>query len=130
MVGGSLGSKKINEMLYPILKDMLKVFNIIHITGKGNLKIKSFENYNSMEICNDMVNVYNLADFVIGRSGAGVTAESYFKNLPMILIPLENGSSRGDQLQNAKYYNSQGVAEIIRENELTPTKLYVIVSSI
>ena len=121
IVGGSLGSKKINETIYPILKDMLKDFNIIHITGKGNLKIKSYENYTSMEMCNDMAGLYNIADFVIGRSGAGVTAECYFKNLPMLLIPLENKSSRGDQLQNAKYYVKEGVAEIVREKELTPT---------
>lgn len=130
IVGGSLGSKKINEMIYPILKDLLLNFNIIHITGKSNNKIKSFENYNSMESCNDMVNLYNLSDFVIGRAGAGVTAECFFKNLPMILIPLENGSSRGDQLQNAKYYEAQGVAEVIRERELNPTKLLEKINNI
>jgi len=130
IVGGSLGSKKINEMLYPILKDILQSCNVIHITGKGNNKIKSYQNYNSMEACNDMVNLYNLADFVVGRAGAGVTAESYFKNLPMLLIPLENGSSRGDQLQNARYYETQGVAEIIREKELNPTKLLEKINNI
>ena len=122
IVGGSLGSKKINENIFVILKDLLKLFNIIHITGKGNNKIKSYDNYNSFEITNDIVNFYNIADFVIGRSGAGVTAESYFKNLPMILVPLENGASRGDQVLNAKYYEKQGVAKVIREQELTPNK--------
>jgi len=66
----------------------------------------------------------------VGRAGAGVTAESYFKNLPMLLIPLENGSSRGDQLQNARYYETQGVAEIIREKELNPTKLLEKINNI
>ncbi len=124
VVGGSLGSKKINEVLFSILKDILKDFNVIHITGKGNLKIKSYDNYNAFEITNNMVNLYNISDFVIGRAGAGVTAECYFKKLPMILIPLENGSSRGDQLLNAKYYVKQGVAEIIREQELAPANLF------
>ena len=36
----------------------------------------------------------------------------------MILIPLENKASRGDQLQNAEYYKKLGVAEIIRESEI------------
>ncbi len=120
IVGGSLGSQKINEMLYPIVKDLLIQFNVIHIVGKGNLKIKSFDNYNALEQTDDMVSMYNIADFVIGRSGAGVTAESFYKNLPMILIPLENKSSRGDQLLNAKYYEKLGVAKILRESELTP----------
>jgi len=117
IVGGSLGSKFINEQIYKNLPSLIENFNIMHITGKGNLKIKSYENYNAMEISDDIVNLYNIADFVICRSGAGITAESYYKNLPMILIPLENKSTRGDQVLNAKYYESLGVAEIVREYE-------------
>lgn len=129
IVGGSLGSVKINEIIYPIVKDLLKDFNLIHIVGKGNLGLKSFENYNALETTNDMVSMYNLADFVIGRSGAGVTAECYYKQIPMILVPLENKASRGDQLLNAKYYEKLGVAKILRESELTPTKMLAEISA-
>lgn len=121
VVCGSLGSKKINENFTVILKDLLSDFNIIHITGKGNNIIKSYDNYNAFERTDQMVNFYNIADFVIGRSGAGVTAECYFKDLPMILIPLQNKESRGDQVLNARYYENQGVAKIIEENSLNPT---------
>jgi len=123
IVCGSLGSVKVNEIIYAILKDVLKNFNVIHITGKGNKKINSYDNYNAFEMRNDMINLYNIADLVIGRAGAGVTAECYFKNLPMILIPLDNGSSRGDQLQNANYYVQEGVASVIEEKEINPTIL-------
>ena len=123
IVGGSLGSQKINDNIFAILKDLLKNFNVIHITGKGNNKIKSYDNYNAFEMVDSMVNMYNIADFVIGRSGAGVTAECFFKQLPMMLIPLENKTTRGDQLMNAKYYENLGVAKIIREQDLTPTLL-------
>ena len=127
IVCGSLGSKKINDNIFAILKDLLNNFNVIHITGKGHNKIKSYANYNSFEMADDMVNLYNIADFVVGRSGAGVTAECYFKNLPMILIPLENKASRGDQVLNAKYYQQIGVAQIIKESELNPTVLYNVI---
>lgn len=123
IVGGSLGSKKINDNICAVLKDLLKIFNIIHITGKGNNKINSYDNYNSFEMTNDIVNLYNIADFVLGRSGAGVTAECFFKELPMLLIPLENKATRGDQTLNAEYYVKQGVAKIIKEGNLTPTLL-------
>lgn len=129
IVGGSLGSTKINETLFPIVKDLLKEFNVIHITGKSNNKLKSFDNYNAFESTGEMVNLYNLADFVIGRSGAGVSAECFFKKLPMLLIPLENKASRGDQLLNAKYYEKLGVAKILHQNELTPTKLLSEITS-
>ena len=123
IVGGSLGSQKINDNVIAILKDILQDFNVIHITGKGNKKVKSFDNYNAFEMVDNMVNLYNIADFVIGRSGAGVTAECFFKQLPMILIPLENKATRGDQLLNAKYYERLGVAKIVREQDLMPTLL-------
>ncbi len=124
IVGGSLGSKIINDNIFSILKDLLRDFNIIHITGKGNKKIKSYDNYNAFEMVNNIVKFYNIADFVIGRSGAGVTAECYFKHLPMLLIPLANKATRGDQTLNAEYYQKQGVAEILKETDLTPTRLY------
>ena len=123
IIGGSLGSKIINENIYKILPKLLKEFNVVHITGKGNNKIKSYQNYISMEMTDDVVGLYNIADFVIGRSGAGVTAECYYKQLPMLLIPLENKASRGDQFQNAKYYVDLGVADIIRECEINEEKL-------
>ena len=119
IVGGSLGSSIINESIYKILPKLLEKFNVIHITGKGNNKIKSYNNYISMEATEDIVSLYNIADLVIGRSGAGVTAECYYKNIPMLLIPLENKSTRGDQFQNAKYYVDLGVADIIRECDIT-----------
>lgn len=124
VVGGSLGSQKINEAFLPNVKELIKLFNVIHITGKGNLKLKSFENYNAFEMRTDMSNLYNIADFVLGRSGAGVTAECFYKKLPMLLVPLENKSSRGDQFLNAKYYKSLGVASIIHEANLSSTFLY------
>ncbi len=129
IVGGSLGSQKINDMIFPIIKDLLLNFNIIHITGKGNLKIKSYDNYNAIEQTDDMVNLYNLSNFVLGRSGAGVTAECFYKKLPMILIPLENKATRGDQLLNAKYYENLGVATILHETDLTPTNLLKTIKS-
>lgn len=123
IVGGSLGSAKINDIVYSILNDILENFNVIHITGKGNKKLNSYQNYNAFTMVDDMCCLYNNADFVIGRSGAGVTAECFYKHLPMILIPLENKATRGDQLQNAKYYENLGVANILRENDLSPTSL-------
>jgi len=123
IVGGSLGSQNINKNIFQILNQLLTKYNIIHITGKGNCKIKSYNNYNSFEMVDDIVNLYNIADFVVGRSGAGVTAECFFKKLPMILIPLENKASRGDQPLNAEYYEKLGICKILREKDLNSTNL-------
>lgn len=124
IVGGSLGSRIINQNIYKILPKLINEFNVIHITGKGNREVESYKNYISMEMTDDIVALYNRADFVIGRSGAGVTAECFYKKLPMLLIPLENKSTRGDQFQNAKYYVDLGVAEILRECDINEERFY------
>lgn len=123
VVGGSLGAVKINEMIFVLSKELQQSFNVIHITGKGNKKINSFGNYNAIEMAEDMNTLYNSVDFVLGRAGAGVTAECYFKKLPMLLVPLENKASRGDQVQNAQYYVDHGVAKMLHEADTTATIL-------
>lgn len=129
VVGGSLGAVGLNKLVCAAAKDLQAKFNIVHITGKGNKNLPSFGNYNAIEIMADMNSLYNTVDFVVGRAGAGVTAECYFKKLPMILVPLENKASRGDQVQNAQYYVAQGVAELQHEADLTPTKLQQVIEN-
>ena len=36
----------------------------------------------------------------------------------MLLIPLPKNASRGDQLDNAKYFKTLGLAEILQQNDL------------
>lgn len=129
VVGGSLGAVGLNKLVCATAKEMQTKFNIVHITGKGNKNLPSFGNYNAFEMVGDMNSLYNTVDFVVGRAGAGVTAECYFKKLPMILVPLENKASRGDQVQNAQYYVNQGVAELHHEIDLTPNKLKKIIDT-
>ena len=130
IVGGSLGSQVINENVFACVKDLIKKCNVIHITGKGKQQYPSFKNYNCIEMANNMVDLYRTSDLVIGRSGAGVTAEAFYLNKPMLLIPLENRATRGDQLLNARYYEDQGVAKIIRESKLNPNALIVSVDEL
>ena len=129
IVSGSLGSKTINETIYKILDELLKNYNVIHITGKGNLKVKSYSNYNSFEMVDNIVRFYNIADAVIGRSGAGVAAECFYKQIPMLLIPLENKATRGDQVLNAEYYKNLGVAEIVREKDIENVDMLKIIKN-
>ncbi len=129
IVGGSLGSKFINQLIINNINKLITDFNIIHLTGKGNLEKPSYKNYNSLECFEDMPHLYNLADFIISRSGAGVSAEAFYKKLPMLLIPLENSSSRGDQLENATYYQNLKVAQILHEKQLDNNNFSLIVKN-
>ncbi len=123
ILGGSLGAKAINELVKPIVDELIKDFNIIHILGKQNTKEKSRLNYTALPFYKNMTELYNLADFVIGRSGAGVSSECFYKKIPMLLIPLENKSTRGDQLLNAQYYQNLKVAKLLHQSALDSQKL-------
>ena len=64
-----------------------------------------------------------MADIVISRAGANAISEILALKKPNILIPLPASSSRGDQLLNAKSYESQGFSIVIDEDDLTKNLL-------
>lgn len=123
IVGGSSGSKIVNENVIKALPNLTQKYNIIHLVGKGNLNKSKFNNYNQMELSDNMPYLYSISDLVIGRAGAGVIFESAYMTKPMLLIPLENGHSRGDQVQNANYFKKKGGAKVLPEAQLNPATL-------
>ena len=60
-----------------------------------------------------------MADVVVSRAGANAICELLALKKPNILIPLPAASSRGDQLLNAKSFESQGFSIVINEDDLT-----------
>ena len=65
-----------------------------------------------------------MADIVISRAGANAINELLALKKPNLLIPLPSASSRGDQILNAKSFESQGFSIVVDEDDLT-TKLLV-----
>ena len=122
-IGGSSGSKVINNAVVGSLNTLCARYNIIHITGKGNKTQAKCENYNQMEITDNIPYLMSISDLVVGRAGARVIFECAYMNKPMLLIPLQNGQSRGDQVQNANYFYNLGCAKILDEIKLSPTSL-------
>lgn len=125
VLGGSLGSKTINDNLYKILDLLIKQYNVIHITGKNNPSIIKIKNYLPITFTSDIGKLYLVADIVVSRSGATCIAELQSLGKKVILIPLSKKASRGDQLINAKIITdiNQNFSMIL-ENELTPQILY------
>ena len=124
VVGGSQGSVFLNDKLYEARAELERNYNVIHIVGKKNTGLYKAEgNYNVLDYSNNMSDLYAVCDIVLGRAGAGVIFESLYSHKPLLLVPLENKASRGDQLQNANYFAERGVVEIIRQNELSTETL-------
>lgn len=125
LIGGSLGSVKLNTLLREGLDTLLGTFNIIHVCGKGKLdnSIKR-KGYLQFEYVNEeLTHYFALADMIISRSGANSISEFLSLKKPNILIPLSSKASRGDQILNAKSFEKQGYSYVLDEDHVTTEKL-------
>ncbi|MBQ9625177.1 MAG: undecaprenyldiphospho-muramoylpentapeptide beta-N-acetylglucosaminyltransferase [Clostridia bacterium] len=125
-MGGSLGAMAINDALRSGIDEILKAYNIIHICGKGNVDnaLNNKQGYMQFEFLSEtLADFILISDFVVSRSGATAIFEFLALNKPMLLIPLPAGASRGDQLQNASYFEKQGWARILQQEQLNPSSL-------
>ncbi len=125
IIGGSSGSKFINDTVRSLLPELLKTFQIIHMCGKGNLEesLNKTTGYKQFEYIGSGLNdIFALADLVISRAGANSICELLALHKPNILIPLSANASRGDQLLNAHSFEKQGYSVVIEEEIITPDK--------
>ncbi|RBP41122.1 undecaprenyldiphospho-muramoylpentapeptide beta-N-acetylglucosaminyltransferase [Garciella nitratireducens] len=126
IIGGSLGSQVLNNIIRSSLQDLLKNFQICHICGKGNfdLNLKNLKGYKQFEYVSDeLPHLFAAADIIISRAGATTLNEILALKKPNILIPLSKQASRGDQILNAESYKKHGFSFVIREEELNVEKL-------
>ena len=127
IMGGSLGSRIINEEIRKNLEQLLKLFNIIHICGKGNIDKKNInkEGYKQFEYVNEeLPDFMNTADYIISRAGANSIFEFLALKKPTLLIPLSKKASRGDQILNSKSFEKEGYSLMLEEEEIKDDILY------
>ncbi|MBQ8658988.1 MAG: UDP-N-acetylglucosamine--N-acetylmuramyl-(pentapeptide) pyrophosphoryl-undecaprenol N-acetylglucosamine transferase [Clostridia bacterium] len=115
--GGGSGSAAINEALRESLPTLCKKYFVLHICGKGNVVESNLKNYRQEEFVADMGAAYALSDMVIARAGAGTVFEILALKKPALLIPLE-GQTRGDQKENARYFEKKGLCRVLKQSEL------------
>lgn len=126
IIGGSLGSKVINDSIRNNIDNLLIGFNIIHLCGKNNLEsaLNGKEGYLQFEyISTELPDLMAYSDFVVSRAGANAIFELLALKKPHILIPLSAKASRGDQVLNAKSFKKSGYSMVIEEEELTENLL-------
>jgi len=124
-MGGSTGAKALNEALEASLDELLKTFDIVHLCGQGKAdETAPRPGYVRFEYVNEqMADVLALADIVLSRAGANAVFELLALKKPSVLVPLPLEASRGDQILNAKYFEKNGYAVHLPQNEITPERL-------
>ena len=130
IVGGSLGSKIINETIIESLPTLVEKFQIIHQTGKANYDEvittvnvvlggnPNAANYRPMQYLNalEMRMAAGVAKLIISRAGSTIFEIAAWGK-PSIIIPISEAVSH-DQTSNAFAYARSGGAEVIEENNL------------
>ncbi len=126
VIGGSTGSRIINEIIRGMLPTLLRDFQVIHLCGKGNLdeRLNDTAGYVQYEyIRAELSDLFAASDLVISRAGANAICELLALRKPNILIPLSAKASRGDQILNAESFERQGYSYLLNEEELSIAKL-------
>ncbi len=133
VIGGSLGSVRVNEAVRDILPTLLENYQVIHLCGKDKVddSLKDTKGYVQFEyIQKELCDLLDAADLVISRAGANAICELLALHKPNILIPLSLEASRGDQILNAASFEKQGFSYVIKEEDLTSERLLDAVTEV
>ncbi len=126
VIGGSQGAANVNKAVRDALPKLLEDFQIVHLCGKDKMDnlLLNTPGYKQFEYVKaELKDLFAMADLVISRAGANAICELLALKKPNILIPLPGRQSRGDQLLNAKSFESQGFSIVINEDDLTTSLL-------
>ncbi|MBR5192633.1 MAG: undecaprenyldiphospho-muramoylpentapeptide beta-N-acetylglucosaminyltransferase [Clostridia bacterium] len=128
VLGGSQGSKIINDCLKDCLPDLLPKFDVIHLCGKNNAFEYNKKGFFQAEYISKIEYAFAIADVCISRAGSNSVFELLSKKIPTVLIPLPKGISRGDQELNALYFERLGLVSVLPQNSLTKQSLYTYIT--
>lgn len=127
--GGGSGSAALNAALEGALPALLPRFDVLHLCGKAGASDKNKsalsakDGYVRLEFERDMASAYAAADLALARAGSNTVFELLALKKPSLLVPLENKRTRGDQVENALYFQRRGLVRVLRERDLSPAVL-------
>jgi len=122
ILGGSLGAKKINQLV-EINLAFLKKQDVQIIWQCGKLYFEEYKKYNSQEnvqvyqFINRMDLAYAAANIIISRAGASSVSELCIVGKPVIFIPSPN-VAEDHQTRNARAIVDKHGAILLKEEEL------------
>ena len=140
VTGGSLGAVSLNRAVAAASGDILKVAQVVHLTGKGKsdevMKLVDVNagaghltglgpqsagkgDYHVAEYLERIDLAFACADLVICRSGAGTVAELTALGLPAVYVPLPIGN--GEQRFNAQPVVDADGGLMVADSDLTPS---------
>lgn len=120
VLGGSLGAHQLNQLVSENLDWLCERFNVVHQCGAKDADSMP-ENHDGYFlhpfIYKEMCDVISCADIVLARAGANSIFECSVLGKPMVLVPLCGSGTRGDQVDNAKFFVSKNAALMLLGEE-------------
>jgi UDP-N-acetylglucosamine--N-acetylmuramyl-(pentapeptide) pyrophosphoryl-undecaprenol N-acetylglucosamine transferase len=115
VLGGSQGARELNELVRKTLAELSRHYTVVHQTGPNqDWDMGASERYRPYAyIREELPQALAAAELVLGRSGAGTLWEAAAAGKPMALVPLRGGGTRGDQVENAAFFERAGAAAVI-----------------
>lgn len=125
VTGGGLGAMTINQAILDILDDLLKVTNVLLISGSSHFQAikKQTAEYDGAcfqlhaFISKDVAMVLAAADIVVARAGATTLLELAALGKPTIIVP-NPYLTGGHQLKNAAVYEKDSASVVIDEQAM------------
>ena len=128
VTGGSLGATALNKAVTAALPTLTEKFDVAHLTGRGNLSGVKMPGYFEKEFAENMPDYFAAADVVLSRGGSNTLFELAALGLPALIVPLPKGNSRGDQIDNAEYFENRRAVRVLLQEKLSPDTLVAAIT--
>ena len=117
-IGGSAGAKVFNDFISNT-PQLTEKYNVINISGDSSLNTLERHLYRVDYVTDLYQPLMDTADLVVTRGGSNTIFELLAMKKLHLIIPLGKEASRGDQLENAAYFERKGYARQLQETELS-----------
>lgn len=133
IVGGGTGSLAINKLVAGSIDKLLKICQVVHITGKNKAgstlpepeKRPRYFPYDFLEPERMMAILYR-ADAVVSRAGLGFLTELSYTGKPSIIIPIPDSH----QEDNAWVVKKKKAAIVLDQNKTAPDDFFNRIKSL
>jgi UDP-N-acetylglucosamine--N-acetylmuramyl-(pentapeptide) pyrophosphoryl-undecaprenol N-acetylglucosamine transferase len=132
VLGGSQGAAEVNDLVGETLSTLTLTYVVVHQTGAvspppetPSARYKPYAYFGD-----ELPHLLAAAELVLGRSGAGTLWECAAAGKPMLLIPLRGSGTRGDQVENARFFEKAGAAVVLAEADIKPETFVAAVRSL
>jgi len=130
--GGSQGSMVFNAKVRASLDALRARFDIVHVCGKGHIDptLANLPGYRQYDYVMDFMDILKSSDIAICRAGSSSLWELILTRTPHLAVPLPASISRGDQLENCKYFETKGVTRWMPQPDFEAADLASVLSGI